>query len=100
MYIFGTRKTFENRLHQLPRTLEDLTNFIAEGDEYYFTISAQERWHWEREARRWKYMFTHNPADLSTQLFGLPEIDAILDENSNVLFDEVGNIINIILEEY
>lgn len=97
MYITGTRQNFLNRLHQLPSSSADITNYIAEGDEYYSYISAQERNKWDIEARRRKFSFTRSAKDLSTQIMWLPEIDAILDENSNLLFDENGNII---LEEY
>lgn len=84
---------FESRLHQLAIDEPSLDTLVIEGDGYWNDITVHEQDKWEREARKRRWLFTGNVYYLQVQVFniGLPGTDYILGENSEYLYDELGN---------
>jgi hypothetical protein len=64
MYITGLFNNFENRLHQLPTGLADLTSFKSEGTGYFVGVvtgdAATYKYKWNEE-------FTKRAASFRTQ---------------------------------
>lgn len=90
MFATGNIGTYTHRIHQLPEMVADVDLFITEANDNYLSIvSLNVSGKWERELRKRKYIFSHDPTYLTTQMLGGSIfINYILDENGFTLFDE------------
>lgn len=68
MYISGTKQDFENRLHELPSGLNDLSSFLSEGSGYVSGATASELYKWNREYTLKQYQLTNS----GSYLTGIP----------------------------
>lgn len=89
MYLPGHVGNFAARLHQLPSTVNDVDDFVSEGDTYLNSVPVYMSGKWEREARKRKYLITSNGSYLSTQQFGLGtgSLEYILDVGDSEILD-------------
>jgi len=84
-YVSGNVFNFENRLHQLGVSQQDLQSFLTEGNN--LTTSAQNLKKWNREfAKRW-WNSTGSLQYFVNQAFGLAVVGALLYENGELQFE-------------
>lgn len=89
MYISGNLGNFSSRIHQLPRSVSDVDNFISEGDTYLNLITINLSGKWEKELRLKKYQLTHTPSYLSIPQLGQGSgiVYYIMDVSNNNILD-------------
>jgi len=85
-YVSGNVFNFENRLHQLGVSQQDLQSFLTEGNN--LTTSVQNLKKWNKEfAKRWWNSTGSLQYFVNEQAFGSEQIGALLYENDELQFE-------------